>query len=45
MEAIGEMTDKHKKLLIRHKQKVDVVSKEIKSDFAAALREAGILHK
>ncbi len=45
MEAIGEMTDQHKKLLIRHKQKVDVVSKEIKSDFAAALSEAGILHK
>jgi len=45
MEAIGEMTDQHKKILIRHKQKVDVVSKEIKSDFAAALSEAGILHK
>ena len=45
MEAIGEMTDQHKKLLIRHKQKVDLVSREIKSDFAAALSEAGILHK
>lgn len=45
MEAIGKMTDQHKKLLIRHKQKVDAVSKEIKSDFAAALSEAGILHK
>ena len=45
IEALGEVTDKHKELLLTHKQKVDAGSKEVKSDFAAALSEAGILHK
>ena len=43
IESTGVMTDQHKKLLLMHKQKIDTVSKEIKSDFVTALGEAGIL--
>jgi len=39
------MTDRHKELLLIHKQKVDAASKEVKADFAVALAEAEILHK
>ena len=42
-EAVGEMTDIHKELLLVHKQKVDAASKEVKSNFVSALSEAGIL--
>ncbi len=45
LEAVGEMTDRHKELLLIHKQKVDAASKEVKADFAVALAEAEILHK
>jgi hypothetical protein len=45
IEATGEMTSLHKKLLLKHKQKIDTVSKEIKANFVAALGEAGILPK
>ena len=40
IEAVGEMTNIHKKLLLTHKQKVDAASKEVKSDFVIALGEA-----
>ena len=43
IEAVGEMTDVHKELLLKHKQKVDKASKEVKADFVSALSEAGIL--
>ncbi len=43
IEAIGEITDMHKELLLIHKQKVDAASKEVKADYVTALGEAGIL--
>ena len=43
IEAAGEMTSQHKKLLLTHKQKIDTVSKDIKADFVSALGESGIL--
>ncbi len=43
METLGEMTETHKALLLKHKIKVDKLSKETKSNFASALSEAGIL--
>ena len=43
METLGEMTEVHKQLLLEHKKRVDALSKETKSNFAAALSEAGIL--
>jgi len=43
IESVGEITNRHKELLLAHKQKVDATSKEVKADFVAALGEAGIL--
>ena len=43
IEAVGEITDMHKELLLIHKQKVDAASKEVKADYVTALGEAGIL--
>ncbi len=37
------MTQAHKQLLFEHKKRVDLLSKEVKSNFASALSEAGIL--
>ena len=42
-QALGEMTEKHKRLLENHKQMLDSLDKEAKGRFASALIEAGIL--
>lgn len=42
-EALGEMTSRHKGLLENHKKILDQLDKEVKSRFASALIEAGIL--
>ena len=44
METLGEMTETHKALLLKHKIKVDKLSRETKTYFASALSEAGILN-
>jgi len=43
IETLGEMTEAHKQLLLEHKKRVDTLSQDAKSNFAAALSEAGIL--
>ncbi len=43
-EAVGEMTDRHKKLLREHKEKVDKLSLISKQAIARALSESGILN-
>ena len=43
IETLKEMTEVHKQLLLEHKKRVDALSKDAKSNFAAALSEAGIL--
>ena len=42
-QALGEMTEEHKRLLENHKQMLDSLDKEAKGRFASALIEAGIL--
>lgn len=42
-QALGEMTEEHKRLLESHKQMLDSLDKEAKGRFASALIEAGIL--
>ena len=42
-QALGEMTEEHKRLLENHKQMLDSLDKEAKERFASALIEAGIL--
>ena len=42
-QALGEMTEEHKRLLENHKQMLDSLDKEAKGRFASALVEAGIL--
>ena len=42
-QALGEMTEEHKRLLETHKQMLDSLDKEAKGRFASALIEAGIL--
>lgn len=42
-QALGEMTEKHKRLLENHKQMLDSLDKEAKGRFASALIEAGVL--
>jgi len=44
VEAIGDMTQEHKQLLLAHKKRVDALPKETKSNFASALGESGILN-
>lgn len=44
VEAIGDMTQEHKQLLLAHKKRVDTLPKETKSNFASALGESGILN-
>jgi len=44
IEAIGNMTEAHKELLLEHKIKVDKLSRETKANFVSALGEAGILN-
>ena len=42
-QALGEMTEEHKRLLENHKQMLDSLDKEAKGRFVSALIEAGIL--
>ena len=42
-QALGKMTEEHKRLLETHKQVLDSLDKEAKGRFALALIEAGIL--
>lgn len=42
-QALGEITEEHKRLLETHKQVFDSLDKEAKGRFASALIEAGIL--
>ena len=43
IQALGEVTPEHKRLLENHKQILDSLDKEAKGRFASALIEAGIL--
>jgi hypothetical protein len=43
IQALGEVTPEHKRLLENHKQMLDNLDKEVKGRFASALIEAGIL--
>jgi hypothetical protein len=43
IQALGEVTPEHKRLLENHKQMLDNLDKEVKGRFASALIESGIL--
>lgn len=45
IESTGKITNKHKKMLLAHKQKLNGLTKEVKGNFVAALGEVGILPK